>query len=73
MGLVADQYVSSAKFRAITIVDVFNREDSATEVGVRQRSEHVVAVLDSLIRDGRKPKYLFVDNGSEISGRLRYR
>ena len=70
MDFVADQLSSGAKIRALTIVDVFSREALAIEVGSRLRSEHVVAALDRLVAAGRKPKYLFVDNGSEFSGRL---
>ena len=70
MDFVADQLSSGAKIRALTIVDVFSREALAIEVGSRLRSEHVVAALDRLVAAGRKPKYLFVDNGAEFSGRL---
>jgi len=69
-GLRRGSTVERRKIRALTIVDVFSREALAIEVGSRLRSEHVVAALDRLVAAGRKPKYLFVDNGAEFSGRL---
>lgn len=70
MDFVADQLSDGRKIRALTIVDVYSREALAIELGPRLRAEHVVAALDRLVATGRKPKYLFVDNGSEFSGRL---
>ena len=52
------------------MVDIFSREALAIEVGQRLRGEHVVAVLNRLAAQRQAPKYLFVDNGSEFSGRL---
>ena len=70
MDFVADELASGSKFRALTIVDVFTREALAIEVGSRLRSADVVAALDRIVAGGRKPQYLFVDNGAEFSGRL---
>jgi len=70
MDFVADQLANGGKFRTLTIVDVYSKEALAIEVGQRLRSEHVVAVLNRLAAQRGTPKYLFVDNGSEFSGRL---
>lgn len=70
MDFVADQLADGRKFRALTVVDVFTREALAIEVGPRLRGEHVVATLDHIALHRRRPNYLFVDNGSEFSGRL---
>jgi putative transposase len=70
MDFVADQLADGRKFRALTVVDVFTREALAIEVGPQLRGEHVVAALDQIAMQRRKPNYLFVDNGSEFSGRL---
>lgn len=70
LDFVSDQLVSGMRFRALTVVDVFSREALAIEVGQRLRGEHVVAVLNRLAAQRGAPKYLFVDNGSEFSGRL---
>ena len=70
MDFVADQLAKGTKFRALTIVEVFTREALAIDVGQRLRGEDVVATLNRLAKQGRSPKYLFVDNGSELSGRM---
>jgi transposase InsO family protein len=70
LDFVADQLADGRKFRALTVVDVFTREALAIEVGSRLRGEHVVATLDRIALQRRKPHYLFVDNGSEFSGRF---
>jgi putative transposase len=70
LDFVADQLANGTRFRALTVVDVFTREALAIEVGQRLAGEHVVAVLNRLVAQRRAPRYLFVDNGSEFSGRL---
>jgi len=70
MDFVADQLVDGRRFRALTIVDVFSREALAIEVGQRLRGEDVVAVCNQLVARRGAPKRIFVDNGSEFSGRL---
>jgi putative transposase len=42
----------------------------AIEVGHRLQSEHVVGVLNRLVRPRGAPKYLFADNGAEFMGQL---
>ncbi len=70
MDFVADQLANGAKFRTLTIIDVFSKEALAIDVGQRLRGEHVIAALNRLAAQRQAPKYLFVDNGSEFSGRL---
>ena len=70
MDFVADQLVNGVRFRALTIVDVFSREALAIEVGQHLRGEHVVDTCNRLVAQRRAPKRIFVDNGSEFSGRL---
>jgi putative transposase len=71
MDFVADQLADGSKLRMLTVIDIFSREALAIEVGKRLRGEDVVNTLDRLLAGGRQaPKYLFVDNGSEFSGRL---
>ena len=70
MDFVADQLACGTKFRALTVVDVFTREALAIEVGQRLKGEDVVRTLDRILQMRSKPKYLFVDNGSEFSGRM---
>ena len=70
MDFVSDQLVNGQRFRALTVVDVFTREALAIEVGSRLRAEHVVAVCNRLACTHRPPRRVFVDNGSEFTGRL---
>ncbi len=70
LDFVHDQLSNGQKFRSLTVVDVFSREALAIEVGQRLRGEHVVEVLNRLVRQRGAPKYLFADNGSEFTGRL---
>lgn len=70
MDFVADQLVGGRAIRALTIVDVHTREALAMDVGQRLRAEQVVAALDRLAVQRGHPKALFLDNGSEFTGRL---
>jgi len=70
LDFVADQLADGTRFRALKIVDVFSREALAIEVGKCPGAEHVVASLNRLVAQRQAPRYLFADNGSEISGRL---
>ena len=70
MDFVADQLVNGNKFRILTIVDVFTREALAVEVGCRLRGEDVVRVCNRLITTRGAPSRIFVDNGSEFSGKI---
>ncbi len=70
MDFVADALSNGSKFRLLTVVDVFSREALAIEVGSRLRGENVVEVLNRLVARHGAPKFVFVDNGSEFTGRL---
>ena len=59
---------SIRRFRSLTIVDVFTRESVAIEVGQSLRGEDVVRTLNKMKHEGRVPKLLFCDNGSEFAG-----
>jgi putative transposase len=70
MDFVADQLVNGMRFRALTIVDVYTREALAVLVGQRLRAEDVVGVCNRLAAKRGAPARVFVDNGSEFSGRV---
>jgi len=70
MDFVADQLVDGTRFRALTIVDVYTREALDIVVGQRLRAEHVVEACNRLAARRGSPVRIFVDNGSEFSGRL---
>ncbi len=70
MDFVADQLVDGTRFRALTIVDVYTREALDIVVGQRLRAENVVEACNRLVAQRGSPVRIFVDNGSEFSGRL---
>jgi putative transposase len=70
MDFVGDQLANGARFRTLTIIDVFSKEALAIEVEQRLGGEHVVAALNRLTAQRKAPQYLFVDNSSEFAGRL---
>lgn len=70
MDFVADQLVDGTRFRALTVVDVFTREALSIAVGRRLVAADVVAVCNRLAAQRGSPVRVFVDNGSEFSGRL---
>jgi hypothetical protein len=69
MDFVADQLVDGTKIRLLTIIDIYSRESLAIVAGHRLRGEDVVIALNRIIAKRTAPKCLFVDNGSEFSGR----
>lgn len=70
VDFVADQLAGGTKFRILTIVDVSAKEALASEVGQRLRGEHVVSALNRIAARRGPPRHIFVDSGSEFSGRL---
>jgi putative transposase len=70
LDFIHDQLSNGDNFRALTIVDIFSREGLAIEVGQRLRGEHVVDVLNRLVRKRGAPRYLLADNGAEFTGHL---
>lgn len=70
MDFVADQLSNGNRFRILTVVDVFTREALAVTPGQRLRAENVIEVLNRLVIQRGAPRRVFVDNGSEFTGRL---
>jgi putative transposase len=70
LDFIHDRLSHGEKFRALTVVAVFSREALAIEVGQKLRGEHVVEVLNRLVRRRGAPQYLFADNGAEFTGHL---
>jgi putative transposase len=70
LNFIDDELSNGKKFRALKVVDIFTREALAIEVGHRLRGEHVVGILNRLVRRRGAPKYLFADNGAEFTGQL---
>ena len=70
MDFVADQLVDGTRFRALTIVDVYTREALDIVVGQRLRAKQVVETCNRIVAKRGGPLRIFVDNGSEFSGRV---
>jgi len=70
MDFVADQLADGRKLRALTVVDVFTCEAPCIRVGQKLRGEDVVDACNRLVAKRGAPARVFVDNGSEFSGRL---
>jgi putative transposase len=69
MDFVSDQLVGGRRFRVLTLVDLYSRECLAMRAGFSIKGGDVAAVLDGLKRNGRKPKTITVDNGSEFTSK----
>jgi putative transposase len=67
MDFVLDQLQNGARFRSLTIVDVYTREAVAIEVGQSLKGDDVVRTLNRLKLERGVPKVLFCDNGSEFT------
>ena len=70
MDFVSDQLQNGLRFRALTIVDVFTRENLAIHVGRKLGGEDVVDVLRKITAKRGAPKRISCDNDSEFSGKM---
>ena len=71
MDFMSDQLYNGRRIRILTLVDNFNRESLAIEIGEHIGSDRVVEVLTRLSKKRDLPKRIQVDNGPEfISKRL---
>lgn len=69
MDFVSDQLQDDRRFRALTMVDIFTRENLAIHVGRSLGGADVVGVLQRIaVRQG-PPARIYCDNGSEFAGR----
>ena len=50
LDFVLDQLSSGQKFRILTVVDVYSREDLAIEVDYRLKAKNFVEILNRLVR-----------------------
>lgn len=67
MDFVTDNLFNGRCSRALTIVDNFSRECLAIHAGHTLKGDDVVRVMESLrLLDGRIPKRIQMDNGSEF-------
>ena len=71
IDFMSDSLVDGRKFRLLNVIDDFNRESLAIEVDTSLPALRVIRVLDTLIKQKRKPDVIRSDNGPEfISHRL---
>jgi putative transposase len=70
MDFMSDSLATGRSFRTLNIVDDYTRECLAIEVDTSLPGERVARVLDRLIKNGRKPEVIVVDNGPEFVGKV---
>lgn len=66
MDFVSDVLTNGRRFRVLNIIDDFNREIIAMEVGTSMPAERVLRVLEKVIWCTGKPENIRVDNGPEF-------
>jgi putative transposase len=67
MDFMSDALTDGRKIRILNVIDDFNREALALEVGMGFASERVTRVLDQLRDEVGLPKRIRVDNGPEFT------
>ena len=66
MDFVKDSLFNGCRFRALTLVDNYNRKCLAIVVGQHIKGEDVAAVLSYLKQERGVPKSIHLDNGPEL-------
>lgn len=70
MDFIFDRLASGRQLKVLTMTDQFSKLIPDLLCAHSIRGIHVVSVLDRLARDGRKPKTIVVDNGSEFRSKI---
>ena len=63
IDFLSDSLVDGRKFRILNVMDDFNRESLALEVDTSLPALRVIRMLEKIIKQRGKPKYLRTDNG----------
>ena len=66
MVVVCDVLTYGRRFRVLNIIDDFNRQAVAMEVGLSMPAEKVINTLEDVIWNNGKPQSIRVDNGPEF-------
>jgi putative transposase len=66
MDFVSDTLLNGRRTRMLTIIDAWNRECPSIEVDFSLTGVRVARVLERLREQGRRPRLIQVDNGSEF-------
>jgi putative transposase len=69
MDFITDSLWNGKKFRVLNIMDDYNREVLAMEVGTSISAHRVIRVLEQLNKEQLKPNAIRVDNGPEFISR----
>jgi putative transposase len=70
LDFIHDRLFNARSFRGLTIMDEFSRCGLALDLNYSFPSKSVIAVLDDLARTYGYPKYLRVDNGTELTSKV---
>jgi putative transposase len=70
LDFIHDRLLCGRSFRGLTIMDEFSRCGLALDLNFSFPSRAVVAILDELARSYGYPKYLRVDNGTELTSKV---
>jgi putative transposase len=66
LDFISDSLVDGRKFRILNVMDDFNRESLALEPDTSLPALRIIRVLEKIILERGKPKYLRTDNGPEF-------
>jgi putative transposase len=69
MDFVHDTLADGRPFRILTVVDNWSRHSPVLEAGFRMTGEIVRQVLDRVLNQGRSPRSITVDHGTEFQSR----
>ena len=69
MDFVHDTLADGRPFRILTVVDNWSRHSPVLEAGFRMTGETVSQVLDRVLSQGRSPRSITVDHGTEFQSR----
>ncbi len=67
---MSDQLVDSRRFRILTMLDVYTRENLALIAGHSFRGEDVAAILSKIVEERDTPEYIHCDNRCEFTSKV---
>ena len=70
MDFTQDAFASGRRFRTLNLMDGCTREALEIEVDTSLPGLRVVRVLEGLKEQGRKPKHMIIDNGTEFTSQV---
>jgi putative transposase len=70
MDFTQDTFASGRRFRTLNLMDGCTRESLEIEVDTSLPGLRVVRVLEGRKQQGRKPKHMIIDNGTEFTSQV---